>query len=227
MLDAISPTGLYRDVVWGITVLATQIGLMDRPFDPFEGIIKVVSGDWAGLRACADVYTNIGLAVGDMAVNVQWSAQQLDEFWKGNAADSAQTYLYELAKSLKSAQAPFQELADHYVRAADGAHEVGELLGALMCDLIDAGLAFMAGLEAAGASAATVVGAPAAVVIAEATLMYELVKIVEIIYTASKAVDLGYEYMQALEAGMSGLGIVLVPDNMPRLDPSGPRSLPR
>lgn len=227
LMDAISPSSIYRDLVWGVTALAAHLGFLDRAYDPFESIVKVVSGDWAGFRACADVFDNVGLALGDMATNVQWTAQRLEQSWAGNAADSAQVYLFELAKSLNSAKDPFKELAGHYKEVAQGAYEVGDVVGGLLCDLIDAGIAFVAGAEAAGASAGTVVGIPAAVVIADATLMYELVKFVQILYKIFEIIDKAYTYMDRINAAVSGLGRVIVPENMPQLGPSKRMYLPR
>lgn len=226
LVDMFSVTSLFRDAIWGITSIAAQLGMIDRPYDVMESIVKPISGDWAGLRACADVYDNVGSALGDMAKNVQWSGQRLGDVWTGNAADSAEVYLFALAKSLADAEAPFHELAEQYKMASEGAAELGKIVGGLLCDLVDAVLYFIAAAEGAGASASTIVGIPLAVVIADAGLVAEIIKAVEILDKIVQLVELYNGLVDTLHAAQGQFGRILVPENMPRLEASRPAHLP-
>lgn len=224
--DLVSPTALARDAVWTVTWLAAQIGLLDRAYDPLETFVKPLSGDWAKLRGCADVYWNVALALGDMADNVQGAGQQLEGSWRGNAADSAQVYLFELAKSLTAAMPPFEELANQYIAAAEGAAELGKVVGSLLCDLVDAALIAIAAAEGVAVTAGTIVGIPLSVLIADAAVVAEIVKAVQIVLKLYEIMGYIDDLMTTLQGAQGRFGRIVVPENMPRLDPSSPAHLP-
>lgn len=52
--------------------MAHHLGLIPRPIDPWEEIAKPWVGDWAGLRAAADVLNNVRWATNDVGINIQW-----------------------------------------------------------------------------------------------------------------------------------------------------------
>lgn len=224
--DVLSPTALCRDAVWGVTALAAKLGLLPRAYDPLETFVKPLSGDWAKLRACADIYSNVAFALGHMADNVQWTGQRLDDFWRGNAADSAQLYLFQLTQSLTAAQAPFHELAEQYKAAAQGAADLGKVVGGLICDLVDAVLIFVAAAEGVAVSAGSIVGIPLAVIIADAALVAEIIKCVQIVLKLLEIVDKFNDLIDTFNAACGNFGRIVVPENMPTPSPSGPARLP-
>lgn len=58
------------------TVLATELGVCDRPYDPYEAIVTPLTGDWAGVRGCADVFHNSGMALTEMGGRASARAAQ-------------------------------------------------------------------------------------------------------------------------------------------------------
>jgi hypothetical protein len=76
-------------------------------------------------------------------------------------------------------------------------------------------------------SAGTVVGIPAAVVIAEATLMYELIKVAQFVIRILELLDMLQRLLEVLDMAMGTFGVVVVPDNMPKLEAGNPMYLPR
>lgn len=226
--DLLSPTALARDAIWTVTDLAAKLGFLDRAYDPLDSFVKPISGDWAALRGCADVYHNVAAALGDMAENTTWAGDRLDDFWEGNAADGAQTYLYQLARSVGVAQAPFDELAEQYKAVAQGAADVGDLVGGLICDLIDAVLIAIAAAEGAAISAGTIVGIPLAVVIADVALVAEIIKCVQIVLKILEVIDKVNKVIDVFNLAAGNFGRVVVPENLRQLSPQGaPANLPR
>ncbi|MGH3943034.1 MAG: hypothetical protein ACRDTG_31310 [Pseudonocardiaceae bacterium] len=57
--DIVSPGALLRDAIWTVTGAAASLGICDRAYDPYEVILKPLIGDWARVRACADVFRNL------------------------------------------------------------------------------------------------------------------------------------------------------------------------
>lgn len=176
--DLISPASLLRDAIYKVTEAATSLGICDRAYDPFEVVLKPVCGDWAGLRACADVYRNVGSAATEMATNVRWSAQNLEERWTGNAADSAEVHLLNLAKALDGAKGPLEKIAKEYESAANGAHDFSASIGVLLSDLADAAITAAASTGITALAGSTGVGLPIALVVGAFTLtrVYKVVK---------------------------------------------------
>lgn len=168
--DLASPSSLVRDAIWKVTDAATALGICDRAYDPYEVVLKPVVGDWAGMRACADVFRNMGAATEDMATDIRWSAQSINKAWTGNAADSCQVHLLALASSLESAKKPLNDIAQEYQAASEGAVALRRAVGTLLSDISDAALTAAASAAVAGASGTTGVGLPIALVVGAFTL---------------------------------------------------------
>lgn len=194
--DLASPTSLLRDAIWTVTGAAASLGICDRAYDPFEVILKPLVGDWAGMRACADVFRNVGAATADMTTNTRWSAQGIGEVWQGNAADSCQAHLYVLAKALDSAKKPLDAIAQEYEGAAVGAQEFSSSIGVILSDISDAAIAAAASAAVAGLAGSTGVGLPIALIIGAFTLtrIYKVVRgimrILDLIARIRAAIDL-------------------------------------
>jgi hypothetical protein len=68
-LVTLSIAGNARNLIIEATELAAKLGLGHR-WDPYEAILKPLTGDWAGLRACKDVCDNTADAIEDMSRNL-------------------------------------------------------------------------------------------------------------------------------------------------------------
>lgn len=184
--DLASPTSLLRDAIWKVTDAAASVGICDRAYDPFEVFLKPVVGDWAGMRGCADVFRNVGAALADMADNTGWSARGISDVWTGNAADSCQTYLFVLAKSLESAKQPLEQIAQEYEDAAVGAQRLSSSIGSLLSDISDAALAAVASAAVSGLAGSTGAGLPIALIIGAFTLT----RIYKVVHGVMQILDL-------------------------------------
>jgi hypothetical protein len=153
----ISPGAMGRHLIITATTLAAKLGL-GHPWDPYEAILKPITGDWNGLRGCTDVFTNVSEAVGDMATNAHAAADSIATVWDGNAADGAHSHLIEIAKALEEAKEPLVKLGEAYEHAAHGAHELFNVMCDVLNDLIDGVVEFIAEASAAAATSETVVG---------------------------------------------------------------------
>lgn len=223
--DIISPGSLLRDAIWKVTEAATALGICDRPYDPFEVVLKPLCGDWAGLRACADVYRNVGAATTAMATNIRWSVQGLEESWTGNAADSATVHLLTLAKALESAKGPLESIAKEYESAANGANEFSASIGVLLADITDAAISAAASSAVAGLAGSTGVGLPVALVVGAFTLtrIYKVVKGIKDIIDLLVRLEAA---LKTFDAAGNDFGKVDQQNPLPKL-PGGTPTVPR
>jgi hypothetical protein len=135
--DLVSPSSVGRDAIWYLTSLAARFGLLDRGYDPFEDFVQPISGDWAGLYACGDVFANLGLALTESGTCVVAGSRPLDRVWTGNAADGCAEFLRSFGRSLGASVGPLASIAEEYRAAAQGAAELGQLVGLLLSELLD------------------------------------------------------------------------------------------
>ena len=77
MLACVSPTAFGRQVIITATEVGAVLGICPR-WDPYEAVLKPLTGDWSGFRACADVFDHLAEAVGDMAGNLDVGAGAVD-----------------------------------------------------------------------------------------------------------------------------------------------------
>lgn len=222
--DLASPSTLLRDAIYKVTEAATALGICDRAYDPFEVLLKPVCGDWAGMRACADVFRNVGDATTDMATNLRWSTQGLEDEWKGNAADSCEVHLLNLAKALEGAKQPLRKIAQEYENCAKGANELSSSIGVLLADVSDAALTAAASAGITALAGSTGVGLPIALVVGAFTLsrVYKVVKAVkdalDLIARIKATVD-------TFSSAANDFGQVDQTANLPKL-PGGKPTLP-
>jgi hypothetical protein len=214
-LDQISASAVGRWMIIRATELAAKIGLGHR-WDPYEEILKPVTGDWNGLRGCADVYANVGGAVGDMAVNLRAMADAVPEVWSGNAADGLTGYLLKVAGQLDDASRPFADLGTSYQRAAENAHEHFQQAGELLNDLIDLIALFIVEAAAAVATAETGVG-PAILGAAAAVDAFEIYETIHTLFGPIAAVQVAIEN---LCSELDRSHAVDIQAKLPALDPA-------
>ncbi|MGQ0837378.1 hypothetical protein [Actinokineospora sp.] len=115
-----------------------------------------------------------------MAMNVQWSAQRMPDVWRGNAAEHAVAYLYELANTIDASTSPLFELASYYESAAKSCMDTRDVASDLLDKLLDPLAIAVLAAGAASAIAASGVGLPVALILAGFSI--------SAIYTAAKFV---------------------------------------
>jgi hypothetical protein len=216
----ISPGAMGRHLIITATTLAAKLGL-GHPWDPYEAILKPITGDWNGLRGCTDVFDNVGEALGDMAANAHAAADSISSVWEGNAADGARQHLMELAKALEEAKEPLVKLGEAYEHAAHGAHELFNVMCDVLNDLIDGVVEFIAEASAAAATSETVVGGLAfgGMAAYDAYQVYKDIKhIIEILTKVQAVIEL-------FQSQQHGFGLVHGEGGLPEL-PAAPSALP-
>ena len=214
-LNIITPASTGRQLIIKATELAESLGLGHR-WDPYEEILKPLTGDWSGMRACADVYGNVGDAVGAMTMNLRTMAYDVPEVWTGNAADGMTGYVLKVADQLDGSKQSFADLGSAYQAAAESAHRSFEQVGELLSELIDLVLLFIAEAIAAAASASTVVG-PIAFGAAAALDALEMFQTIHWIATGLAAIKAGIEDLAAF---LSRSGAVDIEAKLPALEPA-------
>jgi hypothetical protein len=156
--DLASFAGLTRQAVWHATGLLASFGWLDRAYDPYEIVLKPVVGDWAGFRACVDVFHNLAAALGTMASNLRRTQYTLPAVWRGHAADSCSVHLGRIHRVLLDAEEPLHAIAGSYERASLGQADFRTVVAVLLDDLIDAAIILVIAIKAGAATAKTVVG---------------------------------------------------------------------
>lgn len=220
MWDIASPTSSVRDTIWGATWLAAQLGICDRPYDPYESLVKPFSGDWAAVRGCADTFANISAALADMAANLRYAALGIDSVWTGNAASRFQFHLTKSAAKLVAAGDPLLDLTEQYKTCSTAMFEIGKVVGSLISDIVDAALILIAEISLATATSETVVGG----VIFGAAALYEGYKLWQLIREAMDLVGRADSLTSAFNATVGDFGLVGSTDTLPNI--SAPPPLP-
>lgn len=216
-LIAVSPAAFGRAVIVEATGLAAHLGL-GHPWDPYEAVLKPLTGDWNGLRGCADVFGNVAGAVEDMAANLRSAAGSVHSAWEGNAADGMIAYLLRVAAAVQEAKEPLLHLAEAYEHAADGAHELFGALGEILDNLMDTVVAFIAEASAAVATSETIIGGLlfGGAAAYDAYRMYELIKMVV------ESMALADAIVEAVRSAGHGFGAVDGDIRLPELETTRP-----
>ncbi|MEN3304113.1 MAG: hypothetical protein V7603_315, partial [Micromonosporaceae bacterium] len=136
-LDTLSPTSEVRELVWQVSQIAVDLGLLDRPYDVLEEAVKPFSGDWAAFAGCADTYQHIADALNDAANCVMDGVTTIPQVWTGNAADQCAMGLSRFAADLTAAVDPLRATAEAYASTAEQVRAHAEVLAALLTILID------------------------------------------------------------------------------------------
>lgn len=212
--DIASPASIVRDVIWEATSLLAKLGVCDRAYDPYETWIKPLSGDWASVRGCADVFGSISAALEDMADNVRWAALGLDQVWSGRAASELQAHLLLSAKKLADAAEPLAALAEPYTIASKGMFDIGKLVGSLISDLLDAAIIFIAEASLAVGTSGTVVGG----VVFGAAAVYEGYKVLDAVMLLMDCLGRADSVMASYQSALRDFGLLEQGNPLPMLD---------
>jgi hypothetical protein len=136
-LDTLSPTSEVRELVWQVSQIAVDLGLLDRPYDVIEEAVKPFSGDWAAFAGCADTFQHIAEALNDASDCVVGGVTTIPRVWVGNAADRCAMGLTRFAADLGAAVDPLLATAEAYSSTAEQVRAHAEVLAALLTILID------------------------------------------------------------------------------------------
>jgi hypothetical protein len=135
--DALSPTSIARDAIWRVTSVLANAGLIDRPIDPLESLVKPFVGDWAGLLRSADVFDCLGSMLTMSGECVSDAGQLVPTVWTGNVADMCINNLQSFDGSLARGVTPLARLAATYRRVSAGVRDNANLLETVITNLID------------------------------------------------------------------------------------------
>jgi uncharacterized protein YukE len=127
--------------------------------DPVTETQEKMFGDWEALGRMISVMTNAGLALHDIAINLQSGATSLQGFWQGNAGDTAYRYFTDLATAVDQLRPAFTAIADEYQIMTDAVWAAGDALGGIIKGMCDAALISSAAAVGGSATAWTGGGA--------------------------------------------------------------------
>jgi uncharacterized protein YukE len=160
--------------------------------DIFYEVTKYLSGDWAAYQRAGRVWSQLGLAYGDIGANLQRAAADTPSIWRGHAAEGCQELLVGIAVVLGAMHDACPGYAKVYQDTAQAALSANTALNDLLEQIADWAL-YAAGLSAAAAATEeTVVGAfafagAAGVAIAKVGLL--ITKVVEAMNHFTTVVD--------------------------------------
>jgi hypothetical protein len=212
-LSSISFAGSGRQVIIHATEIGEALGLCHR-WDPYEAILKPVTGDWKGLRACADVFDHVADAIGDVAEDLSSGADALPPVWTGNAADGVNDFFRRVVTELYGAVQPLKDTGTAYQNAAEGAFQTFHALGGVIDDLIDEAIAFVLIGEAAEATSEFGVG----LVLGAADVVYEMYKLDRLVKHGIDLYNAVVAMMHAFNAARAGGPLVGASLTLPTVD---------
>jgi hypothetical protein len=218
----LSPTSHVRNLIWEVTSLAASLGICDRPVDVFFEWLKPWLGDWAGLRACADVHEQLGKSAIAMSGNVRSGASDLNFAWTGNAADASRRDLHVIDTALQQAEPKLLELSSEYKSVAESTFKLADAVSGLLVVAIDLAVMALLELEAAAATSPTLVGTVAFGAAAAATV-WKIFDIASKILDCIKTAEYG---TKAFSAGLAGFSVIDPKGPMPALATDGVSSSP-
>ncbi|WP_026931269.1 hypothetical protein [Glycomyces tenuis] len=216
--DYASISSAGRGAIMAATEGLSWLGLLDRSYDPYEFLLKPVTGDWAGFRACADVYRNTANACRSIEFNINHGRIGLPSAWSGRAADSCEHFLAAVCAALPGAADVLDDIAEEYEDAAKGALEFSSVVGSLISSLVDAAVICAAALGGGAASASTIIGP----IIGGGVALYEGKKIADMINSLVDVYNTTKDIMAAVEAGMNSFGQLQASDkSLPKAPEAG------
>jgi hypothetical protein len=135
--DLLSPTSMARDLVWKLTGIAAHLGVLDRPYDPFEWFVEPYVGDWAGLLRAAEVFEHVAACLDGETAQLTQAGTAVTQVWHGNAAGLCAANLSAFQSRLAGGAAPLRDLAGVYRQVAAGVHDNGEMMATAIMSLFD------------------------------------------------------------------------------------------
>lgn len=131
-------------------------------WDPLGYLSSSLAGEWEAFAECGVAYGHIARACQDLGINIQEGEIRLDRSWDGNANDAAHRYFCELASRVSAMQLAFDDAAENYAKAAQGAwlaaNQVKNLLESILDSAVIAAACTAAGTAAIETGVGTAVG---------------------------------------------------------------------
>jgi len=220
LLDALSPTTVLRDAIWGATGMAARFGLLDRPYDIVAEVVQPLSGDWSGYLRCADVYDNIAHTIEDAAACADDGRMTIGRVWTGNAAEACITSMAAFSTNLRAAIDPLHRTAATYRSVAETVRADSEVLAAMLTLLAD--FIIESGLEAPTG----LLEAPFEIVGEAVNLERLATKVFDVMRIMAKLFELGKAGMSNAASVTAGLGLVWDSTPVPAMATTAP-NLPR
>jgi hypothetical protein len=217
----LSPAGMSRDVIWKVTGLGVKLGVCDRPIDPYLECVRPFVGDWAGFRACADVFDHLGTVSERMGWNVYGGTVSTEVSWHGNASDGCRDVLMRAERALSGAETPLRTLSERYKTVAEKTHDIAEKVAGLLVEAVDYAVMALLSIGLAGLTVKTVIGG-----IAFSALAIErVIKCVETLHQIALCVKAATEIVLLGMKAAHGLNLIAPDLAMPAL-PTGEPTLP-
>lgn len=211
-----------RQSIISVTRALTWIGLMSQPWDPYEAAVKAVVGDWAGLARTAEVLRTVGKAVDDEAFNIDRARHLLEPFWRGRAADACVVLLGSVVEPTQSAREGFNNMADEYDKAAEGAADFRHAVESVLDAIIDAAAVLAITIVASGSAAAPTAGG--SVVVGGVVSAVEIYGIITSINKINDAYNFAVTAWKTAESAMKDFGQLdaskFLLAELPRIDPA-------
>ncbi|MGQ0839856.1 hypothetical protein [Actinokineospora sp.] len=158
--DVFSPMAQIGNAIETVSNVAVWLGWLEHPYDPQAELVKPFVGDWAGVRAAADILRNVGHAAHSTATNIQWASQSTESVWQGNAGNGAAVYLMNMATPLNDVWGPVDKLAGTYVKASADMTELRDAAVNILNQIGDSAIQAAAAAAVGGGAATTGVGLP-------------------------------------------------------------------
>jgi len=212
-LDLLSPTAWIVDTVYGVTSVAADLGILDRAYNMRDEFVKPFTGDWAGVRACADYYEHVADSLTSMAANLTWATYSASSCWEANASDACQISLTDLKNTLISASSTLGPLSAEYTQAAVEINGERAILTGLLTELTDAAIIAAGAAALAAATAKTAIGG----ILFGGVAAYELYMVAEIVQEVLTLVSRCNTYAVGVADFFSGFGVIESGDPMPEL----------
>jgi hypothetical protein len=224
--DTFSPMTAIGAAVETVSHVAAWLGALERPINPWDEIVKPWVGDWAGLRAAAYVLNNVGWAVNDVGINIQWASQGSQAVWQGNAGDGAAVYLMNLAKPFEEAFKQIDQLAGQYRMASEEMVKLRDAVVNVLKSIGDSAIEAAASAVVAGGSASTGIGVPIAI-LAGAFSGYKIYRVADGIKQIFEIIGKMDTIIKGVEAAQTNYGSLHHADiKLPSL-PGTPLNAPR
>jgi uncharacterized protein YukE len=176
-----------------VSHVATWLEILRRPINPWDEIVKPWIGDWAGLRAAADVLNNVRWAISDVGINIHWASQGTQAVWQGNAGDAAAVYLMNLTEQYRVA-------SEEMVKMRDAVISILKSVG-------DTAIEAAASACVAGGSASTGIGIPIAI-LAGAFSACKIYRVVDGIKKIFEIIGKFDTVIKSVEAAQTNFGSV-------------------
>jgi hypothetical protein len=205
--DLFSPMAQFGNAIEAVTWIAAKLGWMEHPINPQDEIVKPLVGDWAGVRAAADVFSSLGDALHSIGSNLHWASQGTELVWRGNAGDGCAIYLMNVGNALHKAPPPLDALAEEYKNASEAMVEYRDLVVNVLNEIGDAAIQAAIAAGVTGGSASTGVGAPVSV-ISGAYTAWMVSKVVDGIMTIFDIVGKVDMLWGSVKAGLTDFGSI-------------------